>query len=452
MKISTLNATALASILVLAGGVAPALADETSELKAAVQALQKRIDQLEAKAKDAEDTNDRQTDQIAKTKAGIGSWVGNFTWKGDFRYRNENIDQEYVANRNRDRIRVRTGFVAKVNDTVKAEVELSTSETAGVAGNADPRSPNQTLTGDNSRKAFYYDLAYVEWQPTADWKFTAGKMKYPWTRPGANTYFFDSDVNPEGLAANFTHGGFFGSTFYNLLEERSPTGTGAASIANGESTLFGGQVGYKFLLGDDKLTVGTSFFSFNNVKGWNAAYNVAAGGTGAYNGNSTDPVATNCHFLGTTRVANCYAYGYQVWEAFGEYTTTLMDHPAVFWADYAHNSEAKNGLDTAYSLGVTYGKASDPGTWEVGYAWNHHEKDALFGQFVDSDFGAGSTDAEGSVLKAGYAPARNWVINGTYFINTTNNDRAATITGVPGVTTKFDRDYKRLQLDLNFKF
>ena len=118
--ISKFNATALASVLALSAGIAPALADETSELKAAVQALQKRLDQLEAKAKEAEDTNDRQTDQIAKTRANVGSWVGNFTWKGDFRYRNENIDQEYLANQNRDRIRVRTGFVAKVNDTVKA--------------------------------------------------------------------------------------------------------------------------------------------------------------------------------------------------------------------------------------------------------------------------------------------------------------------------------------------
>jgi phosphate-selective porin OprO/OprP len=67
--ISKFNATALASVLALSVGIAPAFADETSELKAAVQALQKRLDQLEVKAKEAEDTNDRQTDQIAQTRA-----------------------------------------------------------------------------------------------------------------------------------------------------------------------------------------------------------------------------------------------------------------------------------------------------------------------------------------------------------------------------------------------
>ncbi len=64
--------------------------------------------------------NDRQSDQIAQVKSNVPSWVPNFTWIGDFRYRNETIDQEYVRkNRNRDRLRLRAGFVAKVNDTVK---------------------------------------------------------------------------------------------------------------------------------------------------------------------------------------------------------------------------------------------------------------------------------------------------------------------------------------------
>ena len=41
-------------------------------------------------------------------------------------------------------------------------------------------------------------------------------------------------------------------------------------------------------------------------------------------------------------------------------------------------------------------------------------KDALFGQWLDSDFGNGSTDADGWVLKAGYAPVRNFTMNATY--------------------------------------
>ena len=187
--ISRLNATALATVLVLSGGIAPAFADEASELRAAVNALQKRLDQLEAKAKEAEDTNDKQTDLIAKTRNGIGSWVSNFTWKGDLRYRNENIDQEFVEGRNRDRIRVRAGFVAKVNDTIKTELQIATAE------NGDPRSSNQTLTGENTRKPIYLDLAYAEWQPNADWKFTGGKMKKTLWPGRTHGYFILPPVN-----------------------------------------------------------------------------------------------------------------------------------------------------------------------------------------------------------------------------------------------------------------
>src|SRR4029077_18562689 len=147
----------------------------------------------------------------------VPGWVPNFTWKGDFRYRNETIEQDFVKDRNRDRIRVRAGFVAKVNDTIKTEVRISTAE------NGDPRSPNQTLTGENVRKPAYIDLAYAEWQPVADWKFTGGKMLYPWVRPG-QSLFFDGDINPEGLAVNYTHGDFFGSAFYKILEERALAG------------------------------------------------------------------------------------------------------------------------------------------------------------------------------------------------------------------------------------
>ena len=68
------------------------------------------------------------------------------------------------------------------------------------------------------------------------------------------------------------------------------------------------------------------------------------------------------------------------------------------------------------------------------------DKDALFGQFIDSDFGNGETDSEGWALRGAYAPVRNIAVNLTYFINTLNKD----------VGTEFD--YDRLQLDFNWKY
>ena len=74
------------------------------------------------------------------------------------------------------------------------------------------------------------------------------------------------------------------------------------------------------------------------------------------------------------------------------------------------------------------------------------EKNALFGQWVDSDFGGGNTDVKGHAIRAGYAPLKNTVLNLTYFINKINVDA-----GVPN-TANPERNYNRLQVDFNFKY
>jgi hypothetical protein len=417
---------AIAPAFALAGSLIgnPAQADEVSELKAAVQALQQRLDQMEAKAKVTEETNDRQSDQIAQTRSSVGSWVSNFTWKGDFRYRNEEIQQEYVRDRNRDRIRARAGFVAKVNDTIKTELGLSTAELG------DPRSPNQTLTGENVRKNIYIDVAYAEWQPVADWKFTVGKMRYPWVRPGMSL-FFDGDINPEGIAVNFARGDFFASTFYNILEERGLAG---------ESTMAGGQVGWRPVFGSNRVTLGASLFALNSVQRRNTFFTLPNGP----NGNTTTSVAANC-----LTAAPCLVNDYDDLELFAEWSLPLAGRPLALYVDYAKNLAAANDMDTAYSIGGLYGKASDPRTWEIGYFYQVVEKDALFGQYIDSDWGAGNTDAQGSVVRFAYAFARNFTLNTYYQFGETNMDVAA---NVPGVGSVKGRGYDRLQIDLNFKY
>ncbi|MBK6672016.1 MAG: putative porin [Proteobacteria bacterium] len=410
-------AAAVAAVL----AASPATADEVSELKAAVQALQKRLDTLEAQAKSNEETNDRQTDQIAQAKTSVPAWVPNFALKGDLRYRNENIDAEYAVGRNRDRVRVRAGFVAKVNDTITSELQLASAE------GGDPRSSNQTLTGENTRKSIYIDLAYAEWKPHADWKLTAGKMKYPWARPG-QSILFDGDINPEGLAVNFNHGPFFASSFFTNLEERSATG---------ESTLFGGQVGWKQAIGTASLTLGASLFDFNSVQHRNPFFG------GSSNGNTTTTVGC---FPGQSP---CLLNDYNLVEGFAEYSVPVAGRPLSLYADYIRNDAAVNSMDTAYSAGIQYGRASNPRTWEIGYFYQKVEKDSLNAQFVDSDFAGGNSDGKGGTFKAAYAFARNWTLNLTYFMNKTNIDVPVNVAGVGSV---LDRDYKRLQVDMNFKY
>jgi hypothetical protein len=400
----------------------PAAADELSDLKAELAKLQERIGQLEEKAQVAEETDDRQTDQLAMARSAMGTWVQNFTFKGDFRYRNENIVQQYVPqDRNRDRLRVRAGFVAKVNDTMRTEFGLATSEAN------DPRSSNQTLTGENTRKNVFIDLAYVEWQALPTLKVTGGKMKYPWMRAGASS-LFDGDVNPEGLAVNWARGDLFASATYNMLEERS---------AGGESTMTGGQFGWKPALGPARLTLAAGYFDLNSVQRRNPFYNNSP------NGNTTTTVG--CIGGATT----CLAFDYNLFEGIAEYSRPFAGRPLTLYADYIRNNAADNGLDTAVSMGFTWGRAADPRTWEVGYNYQAADKDAVYAQYTDSDVGAGNTDYRAHVLRMAYAPLRNWVLNLTYQIAQTNVDVPVTLAGVGPV---LDRDYKRLQLDLNFRF
>jgi hypothetical protein len=199
----------------------------------------------------------------------------------------------------------------------------------------------------------------------------------------------------------------------------------------------GAQLGWKPLIGPGRLTLAAGYFDANSVQNRAPVY-VSA------NGNTTKN--TGC-FAGT----GCLANDYDLMEAIVQYDfTAVAGRPLSLYIDYVKNDKAINNMDTAYSAGILYGKASDPRTWEIGFFYAKVEKDALYGEYIDSDWGGGNTDAKGSTLKFGYAFAKGWTFNGTYFLNKTNIDVAASGTGVPVGT--FNRDYKRLQLDLNFKF
>ena len=142
-------------------------------------------------------------------------------------------------------------------------------------------------------------------------------------------------------------------------------------------------------------------------------------------------------------------YDYNVLQLSGQMDLTVFDLPLALWVDWAQNQASDVEYDTAYNLGFLLGKASNPKTWEFGAMWQEIDKDALYAQLIDSDFGAGNTDTSGWVFKAGYAPVRNITLNATYFLNEINKD-------VPVSTTPANTftglDYDRWQLDVNYKF
>ena len=345
-------------------------------------------------------------------------------WKGDFRVRNENIDQELAVERNRSRVRVRLGFEAEVNPTVKAGFQFATTE------NGDARSSNQTLGDVNSRKSLDLDLAYVEWAPNAATKVTLGKMKQPLVT--TTSYFVDKDINPEGAAVACTHaptGAFANAALFDLVERGSAVDSTAVAL----------QVGVRGKLNDDTAYVlAAGEMKHRAVK--NQAV-IQSGSVGGFFGNTTK--TTGC----AVGVATCLANEFAVRNALAEVSTIVADYPVTVFVDWAENADAAK-YNEALAYGVTLGKASLPNSWEVGVVRQMVEKDALFGQWIDSDFAAGNTDGDGYTLRGAYQVDKNWKLNVAYHMNETNNDVAAVVNG----RNVLDRDYKRLQLDLNYAF
>jgi hypothetical protein len=397
------------------------LQSENQELKAVVDRREAEIDYLKSQTKELREESAVASNEISKVKG--ADWATKLKGRGDFRYRHEGIESERVvsgqaedaADRTRHRIRARLGFDYAVTDTVKGSLLFAT-------GGDDPRSSNQTLGGTGTRKSIGVDMAYVDWKFMNGANLVLGKQPYPFVRPG-QSMFFDSDFNPEGGAVKFDRGMFFGSGYGWWLTEQfnsNPAGE------NNDSNLFGAQVGMKFPLLGGETVLAAHYFDCGACQDNSPLY--------ANNGNGN----TTYTIPGST--INLLRYDYEILQLSVQMGTTLFDQPFTFWADYAQNMASDVEYDTAYGVGVVLGKASNAKTWEAGIAYQSIDKDALFAQIIDSDFGDGRTDSEGWFLKGGYAPVKNVTLNATYFINTLNKD-----VGV-------ELDYNRLQLDVNYKF
>jgi len=231
--------------------------------------------------------------------------------------------------------------------------------------------------------------------------------------------------------------------------------------------MVGAQIGWRWLRSDgSRVLIAGAYYDHTAVRGYNPFQGASASsaGLGSY-GNSTTTNAAICRRAVTTG-GSCLANDYNVIELLGEYQFNIGEQPLLLYANVAKNTAADysitttssattipRGLDTAYAIGFNYGRANAtiPGSWEIGYLYQLIEKDALFAQWIDSDFAAGNTDGGGSALRAAWQFSRNGRFNVTYMLNETNRDVAAAVT-LPTTRNVFDRDHQRLQVDFNFTY
>lgn len=332
------------------------------------------------------------------------SWVDRIDFKGDVRLRYEGIDEEFEENRDRMRFRARFGFAATVSDDVKVVLQLA-------SGGDNPVSTNQTIDDGFSTKDIGLDLAYVDWSVNDSLTVNAGKMKNPLFKAGGVPLIWDGDLNPEGFAAKFSSGMFFGTVAGFSVEERSSTD---------DSLLYAAQAGLKFPIGNSKLTAGIGYFTYTDTIGNAPFYN------GRAKGNTVD-------------LNGDYVFDYKNTEVFAQFDAKLGDWPLRVFAHFTQNSEV-SVEDTALAYGAKIGSAKTQGGMEFTWMYQDIEADAVIGTFNDSDFAGGGTDSDGHILKAKYGFSKKIALGGTFFFN--NKDR------FQGT----EHDYNRVQIDLEFKF
>jgi hypothetical protein len=296
-----------------------------------------------------------------------------------------------------------------------------------------------------------------------------GKMPQPWVK--TNGYFWDNDLTPEGAALKFAYGPWFGNASYTWINERNVLGNEGAST---DATMAGIQLGFKPTFDAGTLTAAAGYFDIANVQSRIVKYSqtmtAPAGGgavttvtcaidgafgsgygTGDNSFNNTEYTGTAPQIGSTTSCTRLYS-DFNLFTALLQFDTTVGKYPLSVYADYMQNTAARANpqvnktLDGATAFGFTFNKAAAPHSWELGVVYEQNGKDAVFAQFVDSDFGGGLTDAKGWAFKGSYVLATNLTFTGTAFINKLNYD------GVPSNSSTYNLDYKRLMLDLNYKY
>ena len=343
--------------------------------------------------------------QPAMSEGENSDWTERIQINGDMRLRYEAIDEEGEDSLERGRFRLRLGMTVDATDAVQVVMQIATGED-------DPVSANQSFADGFSISDLGLDLAYLDWKATDNLHVYGGKMKNPLFRAGETQVIWDGDLHPEGLAATYNSGMFFGTAGAFSVEQRSSTS---------DSMLFAAQAGLRFGIGENSsLTAGVGYFGYTNTIGNEPFY------LGHPKGNSVD-------------VDGHYIYAYRDTEVFAQFDTRIGARPFQVYAHAVQNNEVVVA-DTAYTAGARIGSARTRGSMEYGWEYLHIEADAIVGTFNDSDFAGGNTDSSGHLITVKYAWSENIALGGTFFINSVDRGRGV------------EHDYDRMNLDIELSF
>jgi len=398
-------------------------AAEWEQFKAQFQAMSERVKALEIENQKLREANSNviRVEDLAATNAEVAtlkqqnaksSWAERIQWKGDYRFRYEEIDQQGKDDRERYRIRARPALIAKTSDTTEVGFGLAT-------GSDDPVSSNQTLGGGGTHKDINLDLAYATWTGLEGTAVTAGKFVNPFYTVQKNQLIFDSDFRPEGVSVGWANDLLFVNSIFSFIE--------SDSTVNGKNNygIWAAQIGTNLSPFDGaKLTLSAGYIDVP-TKGEAPIYN--------------DQFQGNSSVLNADGV-EVYEYNYEVVTASIALGINVFDMPLSVYADYVDNQDADD-LETGYLAGIQLGSAKKKGEWQVQYQWEALDANATLGVITDSDFAGGGTDVQGSTVSAKYAIDDSWYVGSTYYFD-----------NQVGVDLGDDANYHRLQLDTGFSY
>ncbi len=391
-------------------------------------------------------------------------WLDKLSSKGDVRMRYEafNREDEDASDRNRFRFRVRWGLEKKFDDEWTAGFRLASG-----SGTNEAVSTNQTFDGEFGLKSVFIDQAYAKWQPTQHMQqwFSAtdkaeigfGKVANPYEKWGTSI-IWDGDVTPEGI--------------YELWDLNLWKGEDSASWKL--HTLTGQWVldeDSNLSPGDQEMQsygIGTTY---QWAKGHNTSFKFTYYDWQEYSHFlKVNPSSLANSFGGADREVEDFKvvnfYGDLNFEAPAPFFGT---QPFKIYGDYAHNTDVGSPLgatgdetlrnpalredeDDAYSIGVTMGKAKDPGSWQAGYEYYHLEANATPGVFTESDLGLGHNNNRGHKLSWKYMLQKNLELNLTAWIVERINKTIITYGAGDFTVNGDDNELLRTQVDLVYKF
>jgi hypothetical protein len=261
--------------------------------------------------------------------------------------------------RSRAQFRLRFGIEKLMFDN---SIELGFRLASGE--NNDPTSTNQAFTGNFSKKDVWIDLAYAKYMPKSikGLAVVGGKMKNPWV---LNDLFVDSDVNPEGVWAEYRVPGlgrvepFVGAGYFMFAE----------SAAGDDANLFASQAGLSWKITDNVKWTAAGFFH-----NWDS---FSASGATIRGNSSPLTLVPEFQILGISNTLD-----FKVGKI-----------PASVFFDWAHNAKAAATAaayadeDEAYAFGVKLGQNKKKGDWSLRYTYGHMEANSLPSMITDADFG-----------------------------------------------------------------